>query len=715
MVGGARVGMAVTLQAACTQGVVAFLAPSQSMGVASPHASGLAVTASEAAATHHSAQPSAIHLRGPGGNRDEGSAETYGCVTIGAVMCGVVAGLSVQRANKRAQRACSTQMRGTMVKVEAPGGNRPAANGSGDDDDIDSVETAVKEFVPRIAALQKQAESLRGHELKKVIGSMQELRKSELTSVFKEVDGLLYALISAIQDMRGAAQNIRQSELRERFKQMDADAKQWVSSVEKDAVAMLTGYRSQEVDTMIEVHVVGLSHHSAPVEVREKLAVAEADWNRYSREMMEHSSTGNGLVVPEAAVLSTCNRFEVYFASPELKKFPALECVRSFLRQKSGLTAEELDPYLFSYTGEDAIQHLFQVSSGLDSLVLGEAQILAQVKACHERSIEKADPADEDSVEGSGGKMVSKLLNAGIRMGKIVRTRTKIGKGAVSVSSAAVELLLAKSMPDLKKYHYKTEVCILGAGKMGRLLMIALLSKDPDANVTLVNRSVDKAEAILDELKNRGGKNAKVAGTDKMWEVIDRSDVVFAATSSEDPIISAADLKDRKQRLMLVDICVPRNINPDCSDVEGVYSYSVDDLKKIQEANNAARQKEVLKARKFIDDEVRAFKIWQASQGAVPYLAALQGMAERIRREEWEKMSRNLSGLHEKERKAVDKLTRHIIDKMFRPIYYSMKDEEDIEAKKTKIWALKTMFSLEPVYKRRALPSGEAAKKQLNA
>mmetsp|Transcript_13288 Transcript_13288/g.30261 ORF Transcript_13288/g.30261 Transcript_13288/m.30261 type:complete len:697 (+) Transcript_13288:90-2180(+) len=647
-----------------------------------------------------------VNLRGRG--NPDGGASAHGKVMLAAGVCGVATGLAVQkRLSKGSKALYESSRRPALVKVEAPG--KPAA-----EEDIDGVETAVQEFVPRIAALQKQAEDLRGGELKKVIGSMQELRKTELTSVFKEVDGLLYALISAIQDMRGAAQDIRQSELREQLRSIDTQAKQWVSSVEKDAVEMLTGYR-KPVETMMEVHVIGLSHHNAPVEIREKLAVAEADWNQYSREMLEHSVTGSSsdlrYMVPEAAVLSTCNRFEVYFASAEVKKYLAIESVRSFLCKSSGLSPEELDPYLFTYSGEDAIQHLFEVSSGLDSLVLGEAQILAQVKACHEHSIDKGGNTDAGlQIGGSGGKMVSKLLNAGIRMGKVVRTKTKIGKGAVSVSSAAVELLLQKSMSDLQKKHYMTEICIIGAGKMGRLLMIALFSKDPDAKVTLVNRSVDKAQAILDELRNRGGKNAKVVSSDKMWETIDKSDVVFAATSSTDPIINAADLQDRKQRLMLVDICVPRNINPDCSEVDGVANYSVDDLKKIQEANNAARQKEVLKAQKLIKQEVKSFKVWQASQGAVPYLAALQAMAERIRREEWEKMSRNLSGLHEKERQAVDKLTRHIIDKMFRPIYYSMKDEEDVSDKKAKIWALKSMFNLEPLYKRRALPGGAVAK-----
>jgi len=214
----------------------------------------------------------------------------------------------------------------------------------------------------------------------------------------------------------------------------------------------------------------------------------------------------------------------------------------------------------------------------------------------------------------------------------------------------------------------------------------------------------DRGQALLDEVRARGGENAKVAPIQEMWDVISQSDVVFTATASKDPIIEAKDLQPIVQRnLMLVDISVPLNIAFDCAEVDKVHSYNVDDLKKVVQANADKRQSEVLKAKRFIDAEVDKFKIWQASQGAVPYLAALQAMAENIRRQETDKMARSLKGLHEKERAAVDKLTRHIIDQILRPLYYSMKDDEDISAKRNKIWALKTMFKLEPVEKRRML------------
>lgn len=581
------------------------------------------------------------------------------------------------------------------------------------------VEGHVADFVPKIKALQHQAELLRSGELRDVIETMRSVRLGpcELKGAFSEVDSLLEALIGAIHGLRESAIQIRSSELRQAFEQMDRSAKSWVDKVEKDAVETLTGYRADTVDTMTEVHVIGLSHHKAPVEVREKLAVAERDWNKYAKELVSFGQTSQGYLIPEVAVLSTCNRFELYFSSAEMRTYPAIECVKAFLRQKSGLKLEELEPFLFTFSGEGAVNHLFEVSSGLDSLVLGEAQILSQVKACHERCIEVASPNDEKAVSGSGGKIVAKMMNAAIRMGKIARTATKIGKGSVSVSSAAVELMMSRALVDLHKYSHSVNVSIIGAGKMSRLLLLALFSKHPEISVTVVNRSVENAQALLDDdmVKARGGSNAKVAPMAEMWDVVRRSDVVFTATACKEPIIRPDDLKSLERPLMLVDISVPRNVADGCGEAKGVVSYSVDDLKKVVQANAEKRQSEVLKAKRIIAGEVAKFEVWQASQGAVPYLAALQAMAENIRQQETEKMSKKLQGLHEKERVVVDKLTRHIVEQLFRPIYYSMKEQESTEAKKEKIWALKEMFALEPVYKRGLLTQGVQAAGSLNA
>jgi len=471
------------------------------------------------------------------------------------------------------------------------------------------------------------------------------------------------------------------------------------------------------IETMMEVHVVGLSHHKAPVEVREKLAVAEKDWNRYAQELVHFTQTDHGYLVPEVAVLSTCNRFEVYFATPEIKKFLSVETVKTFLRTKSGLTEEELNPYLFQHSGEAAAQHLFEVSSGLDSLVLGEAQILGQVRACHNHSIQKECDGDGSIIAGSGGKIIARMLNDGIHIGKQVRTHTKIGKGSVSVSSAAVELMMSRSIHDLHKKAEKLKVCIVGAGRMTRLLLLALFSKYPDIKVTVVNRSTENAEALLkdDMVARRGGSNASVASMDDMWEVIEDSDVVLTATASKDTIINPEDLQNLKHNLMLIDISLPRNVHADCGEVEGVASYSVDDLKKVGQANSEKRQLEVIPARRLIEKEVRKFRVWQTSQGAAPYFLAMQTWADEIRKDEKEKATRKLQNLTTKQWESVDKMTKHILDQVFRPIFSCMKTVEESDVKRSKIWALKEMFGLRPEYKRRLRPRSAPVPLQLPA
>lgn len=601
------------------------------------------------------------------------------------------------------------------VKLASPLKNSMPTQSSFPREELDNVEDSIAEFVPSIAALRNQADKIRTGELKGVLGKMKEMEKTELGGVFTQVDQLLGALVGAIDNLRDTAWNIRKKDLRQKFDGKPTDPPPpWVKldkptgAISSSDDGSVETVKVSGTETMMEVHVIGLSHHKAPVEIREKLAVPQPEWNRYAKGLVEFGRTPRGHVIPEVAVLSTCNRFEIYLSSPMLKNFAAIETVHAFLREKSNLSREELEPYLFTHSGGDAIRHLFEVSSGLDSLVLGEAQILAQVKACHQHSIEKAGEKLPDAVPGSGGKIVSKMLNAGIRIGKMARTKTAIGKGSVSVSSAAVEFMVSKALVDLKKNAGNLHVCIVGAGKMSRLLLLALFSKLPDVHVTVVNRSVQRAQEMLDEemVASRGGKNARVVGMDQLGDALQRCDVVFAATGSKEPVVTRKHVAGRKTDVMLIDISVPRNISTDCGQVEGAHLYSVDDLKKVMEANTKKRQSEVVKAKDMIEDESGKFRIWQTSQGAVPYLTALQSMAEDVRKSEIEKTKSKLKNLERKERECVEKLTRRIIDQVFKPIYYSLKEDEGLDSKRSKILGLKQIFNLEPEYKRRLLPSG---------
>lgn len=574
----------------------------------------------------------------------------------------------------------------------------------------DIVETGIAELVAKVSEIRNQMERLRVSHSQQGGEKREDLIQTELQRVFGQVDQMLGTLHDTIEDFKKASIVSQNEKPLPEFVLLEHAGTQtpWMGQAHTPWMVAfpppVTGHFSSqcegEVETMTEVHVVGLSHHSAPVDVRGKLSVPEREWNCFAQELVEFSSTSDGPLVQEAAVLSTCNRFEIYFASMDLEQLAAVNCVNAFLRQRSGLSREELEPYLFAYSGDDATQHLFEVSSGLDSLVLGEAQILGQVKACYGHCIAKASAGDGYSAAGCGGKMVSNMLNRAIRMGKLARTRTRIGDGAVSVSSAAVKLMQAKSLADLRKHSHRVRVCIIGAGKMSRLLILALFSKHPDIELTLVNRSIENAQALLDEVASRGGSNARVAPSSDMMDIIRDSDVVFTATACSEPIINPSDLNHRDRPLMIVDISLPRNVGIGCRDVEGVSSYSVDDLKKIQRASNAARQAEVVKAKGLIAKQVCDFRAWKLAQAAVPYIAAMQANAEDIRLAEFGKAARKLQGLQEREMDVVGKLTRHIVDGLLRPMYYSMKDEEDINTKKNKIWALKSTFRLQPLYKR---------------
>ena len=232
--------------------------------------------------------------------------------------------------------------------------------------------------------------------------------------------------------------------------------------------------------------VIGLSHKTATVEVREKLSIQEAQWNAASEKLTSYET------IQEAAVLSTCNRFEVYIVAED--SYQATRDAMAFLREHSGLTDAELRPNLFVLQDQDATWHLLRVSSGLDSLVVGEGQILSQCKACYSHAIA---PANEETGEpaGSAGKVLGRLLNSAVMAGKFVRSETEIAKGAVSISSAAVELAMLKSRVDLSRPLPDLTIAVVGAGKMSKLLFTHLASHGV-TKIVLLNRSQKSADEL---------------------------------------------------------------------------------------------------------------------------------------------------------------------------------------------------------------------------
>jgi glutamyl-tRNA reductase len=315
----------------------------------------------------------------------------------------------------------------------------------------------------------------------------------------------------------------------------------------------LTQERLEAASKGLQVHVVGLSIHHAQVEVREKLAVAEADWNNASNEIC---STGE---VAEAAVLSTCNRFEVYYAATDPRE--AMARVTNYLSQRANLPVSVLRKNLFMLSGDDAVWHVMRVAGGLDSLVVGEGQILSQVRQCHLHSIEE---------DGCGGKVLSRLLQSAVAAGKRVRSETAISKGSVSISSAAVELSEMLSLQDLQLPFSEARLAVVGAGKMTRLLITHLASRGLE-KITIVNRSLKSPQELAEQFPD---VDIEIKLMDDLWDVVAKSDIVYTATSAVDYIIDKTILEENGlaggKPLMLVDISVPRNVGEDCKEVSSI-------------------------------------------------------------------------------------------------------------------------------------------------
>jgi len=436
----------------------------------------------------------------------------------------------------------------------------------------------------------------------------------------------------------------------------------------------------------LEVVVLGLSHHNAKVEVREKLAIPEELWNTAANDLCDYSS------ISEAAVLSTCNRFELYLSGQN-----QYECIRDaidylFRRAEGNIDQVTLRRNLFMLSGEDAIWHLLKVSAGLDSLVVGEGQILAQVKRAYEHGLED---------DGCQGKVVARLLNTAVTAGKRVRSETGISKGAVSISSAAAEFSATKLQTDNKIESGKmadAKVTIIGAGKMARLLLVHLATQDVK-KVTVVNRSEGR---VLELQKEFPDIEIEMRFMPDMWDVIRESDVIYPSTAATTTIINEPELRQcleegvrsRPGGMQFVDISVPRNVHTACADIEGVFCYNVDDLKAVVERNTAKRRREMIEAEVILRDEQSKLRLWQQSLGAIPTIAKLQEKAELLRVEELDKVSNKLNALTDKDMQTVEKVTKGIVAKLLHGPMSHLRQQTEGDATRAAIEQVQQAFKL---------------------
>lgn len=439
--------------------------------------------------------------------------------------------------------------------------------------------------------------------------------------------------------------------------------------------------RLQLASKSLQVHVIGLSIHHASVEVREKLAVPEAEWNAASNEIC---STG---IVSEAAVLSTCNRFEIYYAAPSARE--AVARVTEYMAKRAEMPVSELRKNVFMLSGDDAVWHLMRVSGGLDSLVVGEGQILSQVRHCHLHSIEE---------DGSGGKVLSRMLNTAVAAGKRVRSETAISKGSVSISSAAVELSEMMCSKDLNLPFSEARLTVIGAGKMTRLLITHLASRGLE-KITIVNRSMQRPQELAEQFPD---VDVEIKLLDDLWNVVGRSDIVYTAAFSDGYIIDPDMMRENGlaggRPMMMVDIGVPRNVSPDCNEIENTKAYNVDDLKAVVAKNTAMRQKEMIEAETLLGEEKDGFCNWRESLAAIPTINQLQEKANIVREEELNKCTRKLSqngNLSDKEMEAVERLSRGIVNKLLHGPMSHLRSSENSNDQQNAIKELSAMFQLQ--------------------
>ncbi len=429
----------------------------------------------------------------------------------------------------------------------------------------------------------------------------------------------------------------------------------------------------------MHIAVVGLSHRTAPVEVREKLSISEQ-----SMEESFKTLRGNDQVL-EISILSTCNRLEIYslLRHPEL----GLDAIRGFLLSYSGLSEQDLFPHLFTYNQEEAVSHLMRVSAGLDSLVLGEGQILSQVKKMHRLGQEHQ----------SLGPILNRLLTQAVSTGKRVRSETNLGTGAVSISSAAVELAqlkLGQSQGKDQLVSLSSEkVAVVGAGRMSRLLLQHLQSKGC-TQLTLVNRTRPRAESLASDFPEL---EVHCVLLDELDYCLTNCSLVFTSTAADNPIIDASRLKDLSLKsLRLIDIGVPRNIAADVEGISGVESHDVDDLQEVVSRNQEARQKVALQAESLLKEEGRLFLEWWDSLEAVPTINQLRATLEAIRSEELQKaLSRMGPDFSARERKVVEALSKGIINKILHTPVTQLRAPQARSERQEALRVVESLFKLE--------------------
>ncbi|QER41231.1 glutamyl-tRNA reductase [Thermodesulfobacterium sp. TA1] len=436
--------------------------------------------------------------------------------------------------------------------------------------------------------------------------------------------------------------------------------------------------------------LIGLNHNTAPVEIREKLSFKDS--LVFPLEKLKNE----GLNFKEAYFLSTCNRVEFCFVLAKGQKEAFLEDLFSFFEKEVGFKKEEIKKHFYRFEDEEAVRHLFEVACGLDSLVLGEPQILGQVKEAYQKAL----------FYKTSGIVLNRLLHRCFFVAKRVRTETGIGGGAVSISYAACELA-KKILGSLKQ----KVVLLVGAGEMAELACMHFISSGVQ-KVLIANRTISKAVELAERFKG------EAYSLEELPYVLTKADVVISSTGAPSFVITkqmvSSVLKPRKFRpLFIIDIAVPRDVDPEVNQLENVYVYNIDDLKEVVEENFQERKKEALRAKVIIEEEVFKFKKWLKEIDFHPTIRALSQKFEQIKQKELAKTLKKLKNLSEEEKRHLEVLTQSLVQKiLYYPINFIKKDHHDKGAKA--IGLIRQMFELDNLNLEPQIKKPETISEKLN-
>jgi glutamyl-tRNA reductase len=436
----------------------------------------------------------------------------------------------------------------------------------------------------------------------------------------------------------------------------------------------------------MQLLLVGVSHRTAPIELRERLDFAAGGLDR-ALAALTGATTHR-----EAAIVSTCNRVELYVGCDDPEA--ARAGIQRFLSEFHGIPLDQLAQHVYAKTGHEAVTHLFRVASGLDSLVMGEPQVLGQIKDAYSLAARM----------GSTGPLLNKLFPSAFAAGKRVRSETALSEGAVSVSYAAVSLA-RKIFGDLKG----RTVLVVGAGEMGKLTAIHMRSQGI-GRLVITSRTTSHASTLAQAL---GGNAVR---WDSLSIALEEADILITATGASAPIISRAliaqTMKARRRRpLFIIDIAVPRDVEADAGTLEEVFLYNIDDLQAVVQENISKRGTAASEAERIVSQEVGKFVGWLNSRGAVPTVVALRQRFESIRQAELRRLEPKLAALPPEARARVDEITRLIVEKLLINPTEQLKSISDAETAAAYSDALNRLFHLtgdEPADEATLMTAGSA-------